>query len=519
LVRNVATGQRPGGRGLSGGRPPALALLVVGLVDLALVHGGLLLALAVRSSGTFPDANLNAYRIAAPGITMLVVVLFLAYGLYDLRPQSWRNVASGLGVATLLLPPLVMALTFAVRAFAFPRTVAVLAWPPILGLLLLWRYLVWLFLARIRGLRTAIVVGPQLEALRLAQSVDHRGPSGYSVVAVAFEGGEGDIADVAAGSDAAPERVGTAGPNVPRFPESVLADQILSATQSPPDVFIVASTTSRECRVNVVALAARIGSEVIVVPSHEDLLVAHSRMTQLDDMLAFEIDPPGVPSHLAWAKRLMDMLVSALGILIALPAGLIVALGITLSSPGPVLYTQTRVGMGGRLYTLLKFRTMTADAEGAGEAVLSVRDDPRVTRFGRVLRRHRLDELPQLVNVLLGSMSLVGPRPERLEFMGNFARTVPLYDYRHRLRPGLTGLAQLYARYDTPAAEKLRYDLLYAKRYSLLLDLRVLLLTAKVVLRGEEAHWRARDRQSTMPGSTVAPRPGELRQRRSIGAS
>jgi exopolysaccharide biosynthesis polyprenyl glycosylphosphotransferase len=257
----------------------------------------------------------------------------------------------------------------------------------------------------------------------------------------------------------------------------------------PPDVLVVTPSTAGEDKARVAALAALAGARLLIVPSYRDLLVLDTRMTQIDDTLAFEVGPSGIPAHLAWAKRLMDIGFALAGLALTLPLYPLVAAAVALSSPGPVFYRQARVGLGGRVYTMWKFRTMVADAEAATGAVLAKADDPRVTPVGRVLRRFRLDELPQLLNVLAGSMSVVGPRPERPEFAREYARMVPYYEHRHHLKPGLTGLAQLSVRYDTPVEEKLRYDLLYAKRYSLLLDLRIIFLTAKVVLMGEEAHW------------------------------
>ena len=152
---------------------------------------------------------------------------------------------------------------------------------------------------------------------------------------------------------------------------------------------------------------------------------------------------------------------------------------------GPIFYRQLRTGQNGRPFRIIKFRSMRVDAEVDGRAVWASPDDPRTTRVGTWLRKLRIDELPQLVNVLLGQMSLVGPRPERPEFVAELARAVPFYDQRHFVKPGITGWAQVrygYGASEKDAQAKLEYDLYYVKHHSLALDLMVLLQTVEVVL-------------------------------------
>jgi lipopolysaccharide/colanic/teichoic acid biosynthesis glycosyltransferase len=158
------------------------------------------------------------------------------------------------------------------------------------------------------------------------------------------------------------------------------------------------------------------------------------------------------------------------------------AAAVKATSPGPVLYRQTRVGRGQRPFTLLKLRTMRVGAEPEGDEVLAQPDDPRLTPIGAFLRRFRLDEFPQLLNVLGGSMSLVGPRPERPGFVQRYLREVAGYAERFTLAPGLTGLAQIDGDYHSSPLNKLRYDLAYMANWSLWLDLSILLRTCKIVL-------------------------------------
>jgi sugar transferase (PEP-CTERM system associated) len=189
-------------------------------------------------------------------------------------------------------------------------------------------------------------------------------------------------------------------------------------------------------------------------------------------------------------KRFVDVVAAAVLTVLTLPLMIVTAMCIKLESKGPVFYSQQRVGRDGRIFKILKFRSMHQNAEQATGAVWALRDDTRVTRVGRVIRRLRIDELPQLLNILAGDMSLVGPRPERPEMVSNFERGIPTYAYRHLVRPGLTGWAQVCFSYGAgleDAKEKLCYDLYYIKNWSLGLDLQIMLQTVKVVLYGRGA--------------------------------
>jgi sugar transferase (PEP-CTERM system associated) len=184
-------------------------------------------------------------------------------------------------------------------------------------------------------------------------------------------------------------------------------------------------------------------------------------------------------------KRLSDVVFSLMGLLAALPLMALVALAIRASASGPVLYSQTRVGCNGLPFIIYKFRSMRVDAEATSGAVWSVENDPRVTRLGRFLRRTRLDELPQLWNVLRGDMSFVGPRPERPEFVANLEREIPYYGQRHVVRPGITGWAQVRHGYGATiedAQEKLQFELFYIMHMSFPFDVYIVLETVKTVL-------------------------------------
>jgi exopolysaccharide biosynthesis polyprenyl glycosylphosphotransferase len=188
-------------------------------------------------------------------------------------------------------------------------------------------------------------------------------------------------------------------------------------------------------------------------------------------------------------KRALDVALAGAGLVVSAPLWAAIAALIKIDSPGPVFYTQARVGRGGRTFRVVKFRSMVADAENGLGPVAAAEDDPRVTRVGRVLRATALDELPQLWNIFRGDMALVGPRAERPVFVREFSARLPHYADRHRVRPGLTGWAQANdLRGQTPVEERLIYDLYYIENWSLAFDLKILLITLFRVFTHKNAY-------------------------------
>jgi lipopolysaccharide/colanic/teichoic acid biosynthesis glycosyltransferase len=191
-------------------------------------------------------------------------------------------------------------------------------------------------------------------------------------------------------------------------------------------------------------------------------------------------------------KRLFDIFLSGIGLIGSSPLWLIFSLAVKLQDGGPVFYTQDRMGKGEKIFKVYKFRSMIPDAEKKTGAVWATVHDPRVTKVGRILRATAMDELPQLWNIFRGDMSFVGPRSERPELVEQFAKEIQNYRQRFKVRPGLTGIAQVYGSYDTPPRNKLRYDLLYINNQSFLLDLKLVFLSFWITFRGK---WESRERK------------------------
>ncbi|MEM9291314.1 MAG: sugar transferase [Acidobacteriota bacterium] len=229
------------------------------------------------------------------------------------------------------------------------------------------------------------------------------------------------------------------------------------------------------------ALGPKPGS-VLMLPGPFDSLIGRMRYRWVRDLPLIEVVRESEWRYNRPAKRSFDLITGALLLLLSSPALLLGALLVKLTSPGPVFYRQTRVGLGRRPIVVWKLRTMKVDAERLTGEVLAAPGDPRLTLVGGWLRRYRWDELPQLFNVLGGSMSLVGPRPERPTFVDKYLQEVPGYAERYSVPPGVTGLAQINGGYHSSAQNKLRYDLAYIANWSLWLDLAILFQTVKIVL-------------------------------------
>lgn len=224
-----------------------------------------------------------------------------------------------------------------------------------------------------------------------------------------------------------------------------------------------------------------------LVPDFYTAIGGMARTEHMYGLPLIEVLPEPIPAWEKRTKRIVDVLVSALILVAGLPLWLALGAAVRLTSPGEAIYRQTRVGRGGKPFTMLKFRTMVQGAERETGPVWAQKADARVTPLGRWLRRLRLDEVPQLWNVLVGEMSLVGPRPERPFFVEKLVQEIPLYSRRHRVQPGITGLAQVKWRYDSDlddVRQKLKYDLFYIETMSLRVDAKILFQTIRTALAG-----------------------------------
>ena len=229
------------------------------------------------------------------------------------------------------------------------------------------------------------------------------------------------------------------------------------------------------------------GVRIKIIPDMYDILSGSVKMTSLFGAPLIEVNPLIMPAWQFSLKRGIDIFASALALFILSPIFLILAIGVKLSSPGPVFFWQERIGKHGRPFRIVKFRSMYADAERNGPQ-LSSTSDPRITPFGRWMRKTRMDELPQFWNVLKGEMSLVGPRPERQHFIDAIMEVAPHYRHLHKVRPGITSWGQVkfgYAENVEQMVRRLKFDVLYIENMSIAMDLKILAYTVIIIFKGD----------------------------------
>jgi exopolysaccharide biosynthesis polyprenyl glycosylphosphotransferase len=254
------------------------------------------------------------------------------------------------------------------------------------------------------------------------------------------------------------------------------------------EVIIALDKHEHELMLDVIAKCDFNDLTIKIVPDLYEIISGQARTNQLYGIPLIEVNPQLMPVWERKIKRLMDIVFSLIILIVTLPITLLVAIAIKLDSEGPVFYKQIRVGKDGKEFKIYKFRSMFKDAEKHTGPVWSTKDDPRITRVGKILRKFRLDEIPQFINVLRGEMSLVGPRPERPYFVEKLSKEIPLYKRRLKVKPGITGWAQVKHKYDESIEDvkkKLQYDLYYIENISLRMDLKILFRTIFVVLFGK----------------------------------
>ncbi len=420
----------------------------------------------------FTAGLLPAERVALAHAVLLLVLALQLLTLYFLgfyhSPESRPRLelASRLLTAA-ALQGLVLTAYFFLADRTFPRSVLVLYVLFDAVLLTLWRGLAQRFY-KPRRRRVALVGGGD-SAIELAAKIAQHHWHGLDVVGHLRTPGE--LASTSVRDAALGPCLGTV-EDVPKLLRADVFDHLV----------VVAPTDTWQSRlVDLLAGERPAHTAVLLLPGPFESLIGRMRYRWVSDLPLIEVIGASEWRLHRPLKRVVDLLVGGAGLVVASPLFVACAVAVRLSSSGPVLYRQTRVGRGQVPFTLLKFRTRHAGAEQEGE-VRATPGDARLTRIGGFLRRTRLDELPQLLNVLAGAMSLVGPRPERPGFVSTYLDRVPGYAERFSMRPGLTGLAQVNGEYDSTPENKLRYDLAYQANWSLWLDLSILVRTVRTVL-------------------------------------
>lgn len=426
----------------------------------------MVLAFLLRFGGELPAFNFRAYTNLAVFITLIQIAFLYVYDLYKPeRNEGFSSISTSIVQAVTLGTIFTASLTFFVRFFSFPRLVFLVSWILIMVSLTAWRVV---------GARTLrinwpeqriLVVGTGDLAKQVVAELQRQAKWGYKVVGVI-----GSQVEQAGRSMVGADVIGSLTDIVPIIREQSI-DRMIVTTPIRQRELLEDLARSSEAKV-----------KVEIVPDLYEIFIGRVDYTLLSDIPLIEVTKDPVPGWVSLVKIIADKIAALVLLVLTFPIMVVFGAIVKLTSPGPIFFSQERVGKGRKHFWMHKFRTMVSDAEAKTGPVLAVAGDDRITPLGRFMRKYRVDELPQLVNVLTGTMSFVGPRPEREFFIDRFIDEIPGYAQRFQVKPGLTGLAQVSGSYATTPENKLKYDLIYIYHQSIFLDLKIIFSTIKVVL-------------------------------------
>jgi len=455
-----------------------LSLRTIGLLlaDAAIIYGGVILALYLRLGGGGMRYELNeknGWLKIALATSVCALILYF-YDLYDYtvmtnRRELMLRLVQALGVAWALLA----LIFYFVPPLMLGRGVSVISVPVVLVLLLGWRMLIHYLMGHPEIGEKILVVGTGQVARDTVDAVRERRDAGYRIVGFVTENGIKPLTKIGETTV-----IGTTG-DLESLVRKEKVDRIVIAVRERRGTFPTETLLKMSLAGNVNIEECTSFFERVTGQVHVDMLrpswlifAGRPKDTRLKSVL----------------REIVHRGLGLIGLVLSLPIALVTAILIKLESRGEIFYKQERVGKNGRIVKVIKFRSMRSDAEKDGKPVWAIAGDDRVTRVGRVIRKIRIDEIPQFWNIIKGEMSFVGPRPERPHFVSQLAEEIPFYEHRHLVAPGLTGWAQIKYPYGASvhdARQKLQYDLYYIKNQSLALDLVIVFETVKTVLFGK----------------------------------
>ena len=423
-------------------------LLILG--DLCCIQIATFLAILMQSS-IMRDIQIGFHLRLTVLLSVFLIFFFNIYGLFSLVRKRLSEIFLNLIVAVANIFIAAMAVTFFMREFEYSRYVII--YSAVFGfmLLALWQYIMHQVEVKHLPVPNIFIAADKKEQQKLIKKI--RKTYGLEKSSIKISVANNDAENKKAIEQA--------------------------------DIILIGESIPVEHKEQLLRLANEKMKMVVLVPTLYEISCNKMYLWQIDDLPTQRVSRMRLTLEQRILKRTLDIIVALAALIILLPVMLITAVIVKLDSPGPVIYSQVRVGRFGKEFKVHKFRSMRQDAEAKTGPVLAGENDPRITKFGRFMRATRLDELPQLINVLKGEMSIVGPRPERPFFVEQFIKEKPEYAYRHNVKPGITGLAQIAGKYNTTAYDKLVYDLIYIQNVSVINDLTIMLQTLKVIITKE----------------------------------
>jgi exopolysaccharide biosynthesis polyprenyl glycosylphosphotransferase len=423
---------------------------------------------------------ITSYIELLPIVTIVFPLAFAVQGLYSVRPtrskaEEWLQVAIGSIVATVVLSGVLLWVRPGSPDVLYSRATLAIFLVCAIVLVILGRTLVRVFVERRhrlgKDLDHVLIAGSgELARAVVDRIAAHRDELGFRVAGYLRNGDDGQLAGL--------ECLGTIAD----------AENVVDA-QKIDHVFVALPHASSQAMMALLDRLVRTPVSIHVVPDLLQFMVLRSRVEDIDGLPTINLSETPLEGWSRFAKRGFDLLVSGISLVVLAPVMALVALAIWFEDRGPVFYRQVRMGLDGKSFDILKFRSMRVGAENDTGAVWADREDPRRTKVGRQIRAWSLDELPQLWNVVMGDMSVVGPRPERPQFVEQFRTEYPHYMLRHKVRAGMTGWAQVHGwRGNTSIRMRIEHDLYYIENWSLMLDMKILFLTVLHGLKHENAY-------------------------------
>lgn len=426
--------------------------LITIILDIGLIFLGFYLSYLVKFNFNIPKRNIEPFITVLPIIALFTVLYFSIYGLLSVRRKTGLDTILSLAISLIMISLSTMAVTFIYRGFAFPRTVFLIAFFFQIILLSIWRLILINIVKRSHGIKEVLIIGKEENISNIAKKVLNN-RQWYIIKYLYYKEIDEDFY---------------------KYIDKV-------------NTIIISSDISYEKRTKIIEKAQQKDKEVFIIPNLQDMFILNSKIEQFDDVLTFRIAKMELSFEQVIIKRFLDIIVSSIGLIVSLPFLLIIPIAIKIDSKGSVFFKQKRITINNKEFNIYKFRTMVEDAEKHTGPVLSDKEDNRITKLGKFLRATRIDEIPQLLNVLKGDMSIVGPRPERPFFVEQFIDIDPDYTYRMNVKAGITGLAQVLGKYASSFDEKLKFDLIYIRNYSILSDIQIILQTIKVALMKDKS--------------------------------
>lgn len=417
------------------------------LVDLIIIYLSTYLAYLyfADSLASYKD-NLYSIISMAPYIGLFYLIIGHVFELDKPKEFTLFGVAYSVTVAIMCLFLLTMSMSFLTRRLAYPRSILIVSSIVQIVLLTIWHLYINKKYLKDNVLKTVLVIGYD-RARHLAEKLIHSKSIWSNVKHICK-------------------------------PESTNLDKYMAIS----DLIFISDDVDETIKQGMAEDCVKKGKQFFYEPKFQEIFLFNANFVQIEDTPVLKVRPFDINIEHDLAKRILDVILCSIAFLVALIPGLIVALCLKIGG-GSVFYKQERITKGNKPFYIYKFRTMIENAEAISGPTLAQESDKRITKLGNFLRTTRLDELPQIFNILKGDMSIVGPRPERPFFVDQYSIEIPEYNLRHRVKAGLTGLAQVQGKYNTSVKDKLKYDLLYINGYSFALDIKLIMQTLTVLLK------------------------------------